>query len=90
MPLSGLTQEQIDQFELSPTLPWIALTPSQIHHSSTPWHLEEFNDLLNPCQFESEDVIESYEISTPEPEMALSVTNSNTEVEQAQAEVASS
>ena len=89
MPVPGLTQEQIDQFELSPTLSWIGITPSHIHHSSTPWHLEEFNDLLNPCRFESEDVIESYEISTPEPEMALSVANVNTEIEQAQAEVAS-
>ena len=85
VPVGCLTLEQIAQYELSPTLPWIGLSPSQ-YHSSIPWYLENqaLDALLNPCQFENADAVENFSISTPRPAMTLSVANAKMQFEQAQ------
>ena len=88
MPLSGASQEQIEQFasqeqieqfEISPTLPWRGLTPPFLDHSPGPY--------WEPV-FVEEDETENYEISTPEPEMFLAVPSTSTELDGMAAEVA--
>ena len=66
-----LSQDQIEQFELSPTQPWRGLTPNFVDNSPGPY-LE-----LN---FEEEARIEIFEISSPEPEMSLAVVNTSAEI----------
>jgi hypothetical protein len=73
-----LTQEQISQSELSPTLPWFSYTPNR-NNSIVPEHLEDLSldDLLNPLQFSPVDEAEQFDISTPRLEMTVEARQAN-------------
>jgi hypothetical protein len=73
MPVGPLTEDQIEQYDLSQTLPWIGLTPSQ-HNSSIPANLENrsLDELLDPLQFSNPDEeVEQFCIARPRSEMFL-------------------
>ena len=76
VPVGYLSQDHIEQYDLSPTLPWIGHTPAQ-YNSRIPRHLEDqaLDALLNPAQFEDLDATKIFSISNPRSTMALSAVS---------------
>ena len=90
VPFGNQTQDQIEQFDLPPTLPWLGDTPDQ-YNSTIPRHLENqtLDELFDPDQFSDLDEAENYSIATPRSTMALSTTSSaKLQLEQAHARLA--